>query len=355
MANSGGYNVGVLGATGMVGRLLLEILVERAFPLKDLRLFASANSQGKKIPFGGQSYTVEETTEDSFEGLDILFASAATGANRHFSPIAARAGATVVDDSAAFRMDPDVPLVIAGVNDDDLLQHNGIIAGPNCSTIQLVLAINPIHQVNPICRMVVDTYQAVSGWGRDAMVELDDQIKAKAAGTGAELPRQIFRHEILGNVLPEVDSFLEDGYTKEEWKVIHETRKIMHAPEMMISCTAVRVPVAVGHSEAVHLELTRPMTADAVREVLAGAPDVRVVDDPSQGLYPVATDAAGTDDVLIGRIRNDVSHENGIALWVVADNLRCGAATNAVRIAEMLIERDLLHGAAATAASRGSA
>ena len=207
MANSGGYNVGVLGATGMVGRLLLEILVERAFPLKDLRLFASANSQGKKVPFGGQAYTVEETTEDSFEGLDILFASAATGANRHFSPIAARAGATVVDDSAAFRMDPDVPLVIAGVNDDDLLQHNGIIAGPNCSTIQLVLAINPIHQVNPICRMVVDTYQAVSGWGRDAMVELDDQIKAKAAGTGAELPRQIFRHEILGNVLPEVDSF----------------------------------------------------------------------------------------------------------------------------------------------------
>ena len=354
MASSDGYNVGVLGATGMVGRLLLDILEERAFPLKDLRLFASANSKGKLVDFAGQGYPVEETTADSFDGLDILFASAATGANRHFSPIAARAGVAVVDDSSAFRMDPDVPLVIAGVNDDDLLQHNGIIAGPNCSTIQLVLAINPIHQINPIQRMVVDTYQAVSGWGRDAMVELDDQIKARAAGNGEALPRQIFRHEILGNVLPEVDSFLADGYTKEEWKVIHETRKIMHAPEMMITCTAVRVPVAVGHSEAVHMELSRPMTAAAVREALTCAPDVRIVDDPSQGLYPVATDAAGTDDVLIGRIRSDVSHENGVAMWVVADNLRCGAATNAVRIAEMLIERDLLHGAAVPSAG-GSA
>ena len=354
MANSDGYNVGVLGATGMVGRLLLDILEERAFPLKDLRLLASANSRGKHVDFGGQAYTVEETTEESFEGLDILFASAATDVNRHFSPIAARAGVAVVDDSSAFRMDPDVPLVIAGVNDDDLLQHNGIIAGPNCSTMQLVLAINPIHQVNPIRRMVVDTYQAVSGWGRDAMVELDDQIKARAAGKEDELPRQIFRHEILGNVLPEVDSFLENGYTKEEWKVIHETRKIMHEPEMMITCTAVRVPVAVGHSEALHMELTRPMSADEVREVLAGAPDVRIVDDPSQGLYPVATDAAGTDDVLIGRIRSDVSHENGVAMWVVADNLRCGAATNAVRIAEMLIERGLLHGAVVPAAGRAA-
>ncbi len=354
MANSGGYSVGVLGATGVVGRLLLEILEERAFPLKELRPLASANSRGKTVAFAGKEYSVEETTEDSFDGMDILFASAATGANRHFSPIAARAGVAVVDDSSAFRMDPDVPLVIAGVNDDDLVQHNGIIAGPNCTTMQLVIAINPIHQLNPIRRMVVDTYQAVSGWGRDAVVELDDQIRAKAAGNGDSLPREIFRHDILGNVLPEVDSFLDDGYTKEEWKVIHETRKIMHAPDMKITCTAVRVPVAVSHSEAVHLELSRPMTANAVRELLNDTPDVRVVDDPSQGLYPVATDAAGTDDVLIGRIRNDVSHENGVAMWVVADNLRCGAATNAVRIAELLIERDLLHGANVAAASRGA-
>ncbi len=354
MANSGGYSVGVLGATGVVGRLLLDILEERAFPLKELRPLASANSRGKTVAFAGKEYSVEETTEDSFDGMDILFASAATGANRHFSPIAARAGVAVVDDSSAFRMDPDVPLVIAGVNDDDLVQHNGIIAGPNCTTMQLVIAINPIHQLNPIRRMVVDTYQAVSGWGRDAVVELEDQIKAKAAGNGDSLPREIFRHDILGNVLPEVDSFLDDGYTKEEWKVIHETRKIMHAPDMKITCTAVRVPVAVSHSEAVHLELSRPMTANAVRDVLDGTPDVRVVDDPSQGLYPVATDAAGTDDVLIGRIRNDVSHENGVAMWVVADNLRCGAATNAVRTAELLIERDLLHGANVAAASRGA-
>ena len=354
MANGDGYNVGVLGVTGVVGRLLLDILEERAFPVKELRPLASANSLGKKVEFAGEAYEVRETAADSFDGLDILFASAATGANRRFSPIAARAGVAVVDDSSAFRMEPDVPLVIAGVNDDDLAWHNGIIAGPNCTTMQLVIAVNAIHRVNPIRRMVVDTYQAVSGWGRDAVVELDAQIKARAAGDDGALPRQIFRHEILGNVLPEVDSFLDDGYTKEEWKVIHETRKIMHAPEMLITCTAVRVPVAVGHSEAVHLELTRPMSADAVRAVLADTPDVRVVDDPGQGLYPVATDAAGTDDVFIGRIRGDVSHANGVAMWVVADNLRCGAATNAVRIAETLIERELLHGAVAAAASRGA-
>ena len=354
MANSDGYSVGVLGATGVVGRLLLDILAERAFPVKELRPLASANSKGKTVAFAGKEYEVEETTEDSFDGMDILFASAATGANRHFSPIAARAGVAVVDDSSAFRMDPDVPLVIAGVNDDDLAWHNGIIAGPNCTTMQLVIAINPIHQVNPIRRMVVDTYQAVSGWGRDAVVELDDQIRAKAAGNGDALPREIFRHDILENVLPEVDSFLDDGYTKEEWKVMHETRRIMHAPDMRITCTAVRVPVVVSHSEAVHLELTSPMSADDVRGVLAKAPDVRVVDDPSQGLYPVATDAAGTDDVLVGRIRNDVSHENGVAMWVVADNLRCGAATNAVRVAELLVRRDLLHGAAEPAASSGA-
>ena len=354
MANSDGYSVGVLGATGVVGRLLIDILAERAFPVKELRPLASANSIGKTVAFAGKEYAVEETTEDSFDGMDILFASAATGANRHFSPIAARAGVTVIDDSSAFRMDPDVPLVIAGVNDDDLAWHNGIIAGPNCTTMQLVIAINPIHRVNPIRRLVVDTYQAVSGWGRDAVVELDEQIKAKAAGNGDALPREIFRHDILENVLPEVDSFLDDGYTKEEWKVMHETRRIMHAPEMRITCTAVRVPVVVSHSEAVHLELTRPMTAAEVREALAGAPDVQVVDDPSQGLYPVATDAAGADDVLVGRIRADVSHENGVALWVVADNLRCGAATNAVRTAELLIERDLLHGAAVPAASEGA-
>ncbi|MCY4436790.1 MAG: aspartate-semialdehyde dehydrogenase [Chloroflexi bacterium] len=352
MANSDGYNVGVLGATGVVGRLLLDILEERAFPVKELRPLASANSKGKAVAFAGKELGVVETTEDSFADLDILFASAATGANRHFSPIAARAGVTVIDDSSAFRMDPDVPLVIAGVNDDDLAWHNGIVAGPNCTTMQLVIAINPIHQVNPIRRMVVDTYQAVSGWGRDAVVELDEQIKAKAAGNGDSLPREIFRHDILGNVLPEVDSFLDDGYTKEEWKVMHETRRILHEPEMKITCTAVRVPVAVSHSEAVHLELTRPMTAAEVRDVLSGTPDVRVVDDPSQGLYPVATDAAGTDDVLVGRIRSDVSHENGVAMWIVADNLRCGAATNAVRTAELLIQGDLLHGAALPTASR---
>ena len=354
MASSGGYNIGVLGATGVVGRLLLDILAERSFPVQELRPLASANSLGKTVAFAGTEYPVQETTDASFAGLDILFASAATGANRHFSPIAARAGVTVIDDSSAFRMDSNVPLVIAGVNDDDLAWHNGIIAGPNCTTMQLVIAINPIHRVNPIQRMVVDTYQAVSGWGRDAVVELDEQIKAKAAGNGDALPREIFRHDILGNVLPEVDAFLDDGYTKEEWKVMQETRRIMHAPDMKITCTAVRVPVVVSHSEAVHLELERPMSAAEVRDVLAGAPDVRVVDDPSQGLYPVATDAAGTDDVLVGRIRADVSHENGVAMWIVADNLRCGAATNAVRTAELLSERNLLHGAAVPAASRRS-
>jgi len=341
MAARAGYNIGILGATGTVGRLLLQILAEHNFPVADLRLFASERSQGKKLTFRGREYTVEAAREDSFGGLDLLFASAATSANKHFTPIATQTGVTVIDDSSAFRMDPDVPLVIPEVNGEDLANHKGIIAGPNCSTIQLVYAITPIHRVNPIQRIVVDTYQAVSGWGWEAVVELEEQIRAVAAKS-PQVPRKVFRHQILGNVLPEIDKFLEDGYTKEEWKVIHETRKILHEPDLPISCTAVRVPVFIGHSEAVHLELAHPMTAEEVRQVLRAAPGIRVMDEPAQGLYPVATDAAGTDDVLVGRIRRDASHPRGIALWIVADNLRIGAATNAVRIAETLLARNWL-------------
>ena len=346
--------VAVVGATGAVGRELLSVLEQREFSIDQLRLLASSRRNGRTITFRGKDIPVEPATPESFKGVDLVFSAAGTSVSRELAPKAVEAGAVVIDKSSAWRYEDDIPLVVPEVNGGDVASHRGIIACPNCSTIQMVVALAPVHREHAIDRVVVSTYQSVSGAGAGAMLELGAQAEAIVGGQEPEIA--ILPRQIAFNVIPEVETFRpEDGYTSEEWKLANETRKIMHAPEMMITCTAVRVPVAVGHSEAVHMELTRPMTADAVREVLAGAPDVRVVDDPSQGLYPVATDAAGTDDVLIGRIRNDVSHENGIALWVVADNLRCGAATNAVRIAEMLIERDLLHGAAATAASRGSA
>jgi aspartate-semialdehyde dehydrogenase len=261
--------------------------------------------------------------------------------SRHFSPIAARAGAVVIDNSAAFRMEPWVPLVVPEVNPEDIKWHKGIIANPNCSTIQMVVALYPLHKVNPIKRIVVSTYQSVSGTGSAAVEELTVQTRQVLEGQNT-IPH-VYPHQIAFNVLPEIDVFLDDGYTKEEWKMVEETKKIMHADEIAISATCVRVPVFTGHSEAIHVEFSSPMFPDEAERILAQAPGVKILDDTSISLYPHPWAAAGTDEVFVGRIRRDVSHPNGLVMWVVADNLRKGAALNAVQIAEEMIKRDWLN------------
>ena len=330
-------NIAIVGATGLVGREFIKVLEQRNFPMASVRLLASDRSAGKKIQVNRHEVEVERLSEESFAEIDLALFSAGADISRRFSPIAADKGAVVVDNSKAFRMEPTAPLVVPEVNAEDVWKHQGIIANPNCSTIQLVVALNPIHQINPIKRVIVDTYQSVSGAGAAGQRELTEQTRA--ALEGKEVASGVFPHSIAFNVLPEIDVLLENGYFKEEWKIIEETRKIMHAPEMAISATAVRVPVYVGHSEAVHLELTHAMAPEEVREVLSQAPGVVVFDDPATSSYPLAREVAGTDDVFVGRVRSDVSHPNGIAMWVVADNVRKGAALNAVQIAEILVSR----------------
>jgi len=332
------YNVAILGATGLVGREFIKILEQRRFPLASLRLLASSRSAGKVLQAGGREITVEEAGADSFRGIDIALFSAGGGASRHFAPIAVRSGATVVDNSSAYRQEPEVPLVVPEVNPDDIDWHQGIIANPNCSTIQMVLAIAPLHRVNPIKRVVVATYQAVSGTGSAAVDELTEQSRRLLDGEKAS--PHVYPHQIAFNVLPQIDVFLDDGYTREEWKMMVETRKIMHAPEMGVSATCSRVPVYTGHSEAVQLEFSREMPPEEARRILAGAPGVKVQDDPQVGLYPMPWPAAGSDEVYVGRIRADSSCKEGLVMWVVADNLRKGAALNAVQIAEEMIKRD---------------
>jgi aspartate-semialdehyde dehydrogenase len=333
-------DVGVLGATGAVGQTFLRILEERNFPVGELRLLASPRSAGKTLPFRGESIPVHPVAEDSFENLNFVLSCANDNVSRELAPVAARAGAVVVDKSNAWRMAPDVPLVVPEVNPEDAHLHDGIIAGPNCSTTQLVVALWPIHRVNPIARIIVDSYQAVSGTGAAAVQELQDQTHQWAEDT--EVTRSVYPHQIMMNVLPEIGSFGENGYCSEEMKLVNETRKIMHAPDIALSATTVRVPVEVGHSEAVHIELSRPMSADDVREVLSEAPGVCVVDDPKGSMYPLPLSAAGRDEVFVGRIRSDISHPQGIAMWVVSDNLRKGAALNAIQVAELLIADGLL-------------
>ncbi len=335
-----GYRVAILGATGMVGREFMKILEQRSFPVSDLVLLASDRSAGKTMSFGSKDIVVQETGPQSFKGVDIVLASAGAEISREFSPIAAQAGAVVVDNSRAFRMEPDVPLVVPEVNMDDAKAHHGIIANPNCSTIQMVVALNPIHQVNPILRVIVDTYQSVSGTGTPAIDELQQQSAAVLRGAKAEA--KIYPHQIAFNVLPHIEPFREDGYSREEWKMLEETRKIMHAPGILVSATAVRVPVAIGHAEAIHIETERPMTPAEVRQILSKAPGVIVQDDLASDLYPTPAETAGMDEVFVGRIRKDVTHPNGMAMWVVSDNIRKGAALNAVQIAEVLIERKWL-------------
>jgi aspartate-semialdehyde dehydrogenase len=331
------YSVAVVGATGLVGQEFLKILQQRKFPVKNVRLLASDRSEGKVINFAGKDVEVQATSATSFKGIDIAFFSAGTETSLKYAPIAAQSGAVVIDNSVAFRMDDNTPLVVPEVNPEDAGKHKGIIANPNCSTIQMVVALWPIHRVNPIKRIIVDTYQAVAGTGTPAMEELSQQARLVLEGKTAA--PHVYRHQIAFNVLPEIDVFLDNGYSKEEWKMVVETKKIFHDPKIAVSATTVRVPVYIGHSEAVHIEMTKPMSAVEAREILSAAPGVSVMDDPDVSLYPHPWQAAGQDDTFVGRIREDVSHPNGLVMWIVSDNLRKGAALNGCQIAELLIER----------------
>jgi aspartate-semialdehyde dehydrogenase len=331
------FDVAIVGATGLVGQEFIKVLIQRSFPMSSIRLLASDRSAGRKLRINNEELEVEETITNSFDKVDVALFSAGAEISNYFSPIAARAGAVVIDNSAAFRMDPEVPLVVPEVNPDDIKEHRGIIANPNCSTIQMVVALYPLHKVNPIKRVIVDTYQAVSGTGSAALEELSEQ--ARLVLEGRSVVPHVYPHQIAFNLLPEIDVFLDNGHTKEEWKMVEETRKIMHANEMAISATCVRVPIFISHSEAIHIEFSEPMSPDTARRVLAEAPGVRVLDDPNISLYPQPWSVAGSDEVFVGRIRQDASHSCGLAMWVVADNLRKGAALNAVQIAEAMVER----------------
>ena len=336
-----GYRVAIVGATGLVGQEFIKVLEQRNFPLESIRFFASDRSAGKKLFFSHREIEVEETTPESFADIDIALFSAGADISRHFAPIAAKSGAVVVDNSSAFRMEPSVPLVVPEINPEDIREHRGIIANPNCSTIQMVVPLYPLHKVNPIKRIVVTTFQAVSGTGAAAVEELTTQTRQVL--DSEDVTPHVYPHQIAFNVLPEIDVFLDNDYTKEEWKMVEETRKIMHAKTMAISATCVRVPVFTGHSEAVNIELSRPMSPDEARHILAQAPGVKLLDDPDISLYPQPWSVAGSNEVFVGRIRRDVSHPNGLVMWIAADNLRKGAALNTVQIAEEVIKREWLH------------
>jgi aspartate-semialdehyde dehydrogenase len=345
--NSKPLTVAVVGATGVVGGTMLRMLRERRFPVGELRLLASARSAGRQVDVDGTQHVVSEATADAFDGVDIALFSAGGDTSKALAPLAAERGATVIDNSSAWRMDPAVPLVVSQVNPDDLERHEGIIANPNCSTMQLVPVLMALRDAVGLQRVVVDTYQAVSGTGGKAIQELQAQIEAHVGGQ--PLANTVYPHQIAFNALPQVDVFLDNGYTKEEWKVLTESRKILHLPDLRISSTAVRVPVFVAHSEAVHVETREPITPDRARTLFAAVPGVVVQDDPATSTYPLATEAAGSDEIYVGRVRQDPSIDDGrgIAFWVVSDNLRKGAATNAVQLAEILVERGWVKAAAA--------
>jgi len=337
----GTYRVAVVGATGAVGQQMVACLEERRFPVSQLFPLASERSLGKTVTFLGKEITVEVLSEDSFDGVEIALFSAGGGISKEYGPIAARAGAVVVDNSSAWRMDPDVPLVVPEVNPHDigLYTQRGIIANPNCSTIQMVVALKPLHDAARIKRVVVSTYQAVSGTGQKAVDELAEQVRALLSCQATK--NKVYPHRIAFNVLPHIDVFLSNGYTKEEMKMVNETVKIMGDDTIQVTATTVRVPVFYGHSEAVNIETERKLTPEEARQILAKAPGVKVVDNPAKNEYPMPLDATGQDLTLVGRIREDFSIANGLNFWVVADTLRKGAATNAVQIAEILI-RDYL-------------
>ena len=335
------YRVAVAGATGAVGGAMLDVLARRDFPLKELRLLASERSVGKKLKFKGQEIPVGLLSKNAFEGIDIALFSAGAARSLEFAPAAAAAGAVVIDNSSAFRMDADIPLVVPEVNAHAIAQYTktGIIANPNCSTIQMLVALKPIHDKARIKRIVVSTYQAVSGTGAKAVAELEEQVRAYAAGE--PIQKKVYPHQIAFNCLPHIDSFLDNGYTKEEMKMVNETRKIFEDQSIGVTATTVRVPVFYGHSESINIETEKKISATAVKDLLATAAGVKIVDEPSLSIYPMALDCAGKFETLVGRIREDESIENGINLWVVADNILKGAALNAVQIAE-IVARDYL-------------
>jgi aspartate-semialdehyde dehydrogenase len=335
------YNIAIVGATGAVGTEMLRVLEEREFPVKSLRLLASERSEGNFLEFAGEEIMVQKLTRDSFAGIDIALFSAGGDRSTAFCPIAAAAGAVCIDNSSVWRMDPDVPLVVPEVNPGDIAGYTrkGIIANPNCSTIQMVVALKPLHDAARIKRVVVSTYQAVSGTGQRAIEELRIQTGELLNGRPADC--KVYPHQIAFNCLPHIDVFLDNGYTREEMKMVNETRKIMGDDSIKVTATTVRVPVFYGHSEAVNIETEKKISAELARELLATAPGVQLVDDVKNLVYPMPIDAAGQDMTLVGRIREDESIANGLNLWVVADNLRKGAATNAVQIAEILTEKYL--------------
>jgi aspartate-semialdehyde dehydrogenase len=330
------YVVAVVGATGAVGREMLEILEERKFPVSDLVPLASERSEGERLEFNGKKWTVKRLTNDSFKGVDIALFSAGAARSLEFAPEAVKSGAVVIDNSSAFRMDPKVPLVVPEVNPHALATHHGIIANPNCSTIGMLVALKPLHDRARIKRIVVTTFQSVSGTGKKAMDELAGQTVALL--NFKEVEKHVYPHQIAFNCLPHIDVFLENGYTREEMKMVTETRKIMEDESIRVTATTVRVPVFRCHSESVNIETERKLTANEARAILAAAPGVIVYDDPGRNIYPMAIDVAGKDDTYVGRIREDESIPNGLNLWIVSDNLRKGAALNAVQIAELLIK-----------------
>jgi aspartate-semialdehyde dehydrogenase len=334
--------VAVVGATGAVGEIMRQVLVEHGFPFRSIKFLASERSAGKPLTFQGKPYAVEPIRPEAFAGVDVVLSSTPASVSRESSPMAARAGAVVIDNSSAWRMDPDVPLVVPEVNADALKRiPKGIVANPNCSTIQMVVALKPLHDLAKIKRVVVATYQASSGKGATGLRELDAQLAA--AGRGEPMPPvKAHADRLAGNVLPHDWKAGEEGYTEEEWKMVRETRKIMGDDSILVSPTTARVPVRVGHSEAVNLEFHRPITAEQAREALRRAPGVVVLDDPGKGEAPMPLNCEGRDEVFVGRIRRDPTVPHGLNLWVVSDNLRKGAATNAVQIAEALVQRGWL-------------
>jgi aspartate-semialdehyde dehydrogenase len=323
---------------------MLAVLLEREFPAREIRALASSRSAGSTVAVDGRSFTIGEATPEAFDGVDIALFSAGAEQSRALAPQAAERGAVVIDNSSAWRMEPDVPLVVSQVNAADLDGHHGIIANPNCSTMQLAPLLAALRDAVGLRRVVVDTYQSVSGTGSEAVEELELQLAAHVAGTNPVAI--VYPHQVALNVMPEIDVFMDDGYTREEWKIVAESRKILHLPDLAVSCTAVRVPVLVGHSEAVHVETAEAMSPVAARELFAATRGVVVVDDPGAHAYPLAIDAAGHDEIFVGRVRQDASLPDGrgLAFWVVADNLRRGAATNAVELAELVLSRGLLQG-----------
>lgn len=331
------YNVAILGATGAVGREMMKILAERDFPLGELRLLASERSVGKKLPFKDQLIEVQLASETAFENMDIVLGAASNALAKRFAPAITAAGAVFVDNSSAFRMDPNVPLIVPEINPQDAKNHQGIISNPNCSTIITLTAVNALNQITPIRSMIASTYQAVSGAGAGGPVELMDEIEA--LHEGKSYAPKVFSHQIAYNLIPQIGSEILEGYTTEEMKMQNEGRKIMHLPELKVSCTCVRVPVIRSHSISVALHFDRPVSVQEAREIIADAPGCRLVDDLPGGRYPMPLDTTDQDIVFVGRIRPDLTDDNGLCLWCCGDQVRKGAATNAVQIAELLTEK----------------